>query len=923
VTKNAFLCGGSVLAVAVSLGAGQAFAADATAGAADAASASATQPGSVVGELVVVAQKREQKIEDVPVAITAFSGKQRDIIGLKTTQDLSNFTPGLSYYSVADTAVIRGIGRNTVNLATAAGVATYYNGVYYGANATIAIQKDSLFIGNVEVDNGPQNTLHGSNADGGVINYVSQKPTSSYYAEGRLGVADYGYIYGEAVVSGPINDHWKFRVGGNYSSQGGGFFTNLEGGQSPGGGFGPQGNGGRWHYWEAQLQGNYDHFDVWSMVSSGEYNTNFNTVNIIGNIPPYEFPTGNLVPSSFFGLCAINATAACFASGQAVVPGSAKNAGPVNASQFPGNNPANTNPYNLINTTPASNQQNNDIAVALTATYHFPGLDVEYIGGYQTFNYNLHFSQATAGVPADAGLSSFQIAGATPAVAASAASCGGLGLPAAFCEAPQTLNVAGEFTSFIEDDQYFSNEVDFISTAKGPFQYLFGAYEYHEHFDQPIDLGCYPNLTQLFTGIVGGATPHNPSGCSVQTDGHITYDDIAGFAHASYDITSHFQFAGGVRYTYDHRYGYEQQRIISLDLPGTVTPTTLGAITPAFDLTPILDGKLGPIGNVAGATTINTVTGFALRTLNASYSAVTGDATLNWRPDTSTLGYVRYARGYKAGGLLAGAFSPVPATKPEYVDDFEGGLKKTWGSTLLVNADVYYYNWYNDQQPIAVNVGGTLLNELFNIPLSRVYGFEFLGQWRPIDPLTLSLTYNYESATIASMGGQCVSDTQDPLALSVSPNHRTGCSVIVSAATGAITQTQNISGNHLPQVPPNKVALNAQYAFHFEPGTLTLSGTFIWQDATFDTVFNEPLSLAPAYDSVNFRAYWEDAKDRFTLIAYVDNAFNQLAFNDAIQTNLAPAPTVLPGGNIAPSFVAVRGLVSPLTFGGEIQVRFR
>ena len=184
--RNAILCGGSVIAVAASLFATGAVAATA----ADAATAD--QPG-VVTELTVIANKRVEKIESVPVAITAFSAKQRDIIGIRTMQEISDFTPGLSYYAIADRAYIRGIGRNTTTLGTASGVAIYYNGIYYGANGSVSLQHDSLFIGNVEVDRGPQNTLHGSNADGGVINYIEKRPTDSFYAEGRAGVANYVY----------------------------------------------------------------------------------------------------------------------------------------------------------------------------------------------------------------------------------------------------------------------------------------------------------------------------------------------------------------------------------------------------------------------------------------------------------------------------------------------------------------------------------------------------------------------------------------------------------------------------------------------------------------------------------------------------------------------------------------------------------
>ena len=123
-----------------------------------------------------------------------------------------------------------GIGRNSDNLNNTSGVALYYNGIYYGANAAVEQQKSDLFIGNIEVDNGPQNTLHGSNSDGGVVQFTSKHPTdTTLYGEVRVGVANYDTEFVEAVVSGPINDHLKFRLGGNFTEQRGGFFNNLDG----------------------------------------------------------------------------------------------------------------------------------------------------------------------------------------------------------------------------------------------------------------------------------------------------------------------------------------------------------------------------------------------------------------------------------------------------------------------------------------------------------------------------------------------------------------------------------------------------------------------------------------------------------------------------------------------------------------------
>src|SRR5580704_2197801 len=125
---HAFPCGGSALAIATSLCTSQAFAATASAS----ASTDATQPG-VVGELVVVAQKREQSIETVPVAITAFSAKQRALMGIEIIRDLANVSPSLNFTDIDDRIYIRGIGRTTDNLNNTSGVAIYYNGIYMGA----------------------------------------------------------------------------------------------------------------------------------------------------------------------------------------------------------------------------------------------------------------------------------------------------------------------------------------------------------------------------------------------------------------------------------------------------------------------------------------------------------------------------------------------------------------------------------------------------------------------------------------------------------------------------------------------------------------------------------------------------------------------------------------------------------------------
>ena len=77
------------------------------------APAAAAPPGedNGIAEIVVTAEKRNESLETVPVAISAYTSKTRDLIGIDTIQDMTNFTPGLAYSTSLDRAFIRGVGR--------------------------------------------------------------------------------------------------------------------------------------------------------------------------------------------------------------------------------------------------------------------------------------------------------------------------------------------------------------------------------------------------------------------------------------------------------------------------------------------------------------------------------------------------------------------------------------------------------------------------------------------------------------------------------------------------------------------------------------------------------------------------------------------------------------------------------------------
>ena len=890
--KNLLLRGASAITVALAGGlcASQAFAADATAPV-----AAADQGGAgSIGELVVTAELRQQNIETVPVAVTAFTAQQRDLLGIASVQDLSDFAPGLSFNSLTDRPYIRGIGRDTDNLATESGVAIYYDGVYYGANASILLQSDSLFVDRIEVLRGPQSTLYGRNADGGAINYITRRPTSDFEAEIRGGAANYGKYFVEGAVSGPIADGLKFRLGANYTDQTGGYFHNLDG--SSEGGSITQGGTGHAYHVEAQLEAKLgDNFEAWGKVATSDFNVTFHTQALVGPYGQSEFPTGALFPNAFYALCAVPGGVGglgCAQSPNPIVPGSV-----VTLPHTPGSNPALRNLRDFESDFRSSSSQQRNIVLAGSLIWHSSGFDVKYLGGYQKFYYDLNFpfSANLGPVP---GVLSYQIEGPH-----------GSG--------PLTVNSKGVDLSFIEDEYFFSHELNFTSTNNGPLQWIAGLYWYHEHYNQPIDVFT-PNQAEVANPIqlfpLFGAPPHfvpaapNPTRSAYSEDTQLNEDSYAGFAQLDWKVTPALKLTAGIRYTDDHKQGFEQFRSVEFALPGL----NFGTGTPAVDITPILVAPAMPNGKPYPGTSVgvfNAATGKEVRALNASFHAVTGTAGVEWTPDEETLLYAKYSRGYKTGGFNSGTLAPAPETQPEFVDAWELGLKKQFGRTFQANIAAFYYNYQNDQIPLAVQpAAGPPTTFVFNVPTVHTYGFEAETIWRPIDPLTISVNYAYLSAKVAGTGGACFHDSNDPNATQPGAN-TTGCPVN--------TGSQNTTGQNIPQAPHNKISVNGLYRFDLGPGALTLSGSYIWKDGEYSSIFNRPYNYAPAYSQVNLRATWTDSSDRYTIIVFADNVFNTVG-TDGASGQIVSAPGLNP--TIVDKFIS---LTAPRTYGIELQARFK
>jgi outer membrane receptor protein involved in Fe transport len=182
--------------------------------------------------VVVTAQKREETVQDIAVAVTAITSELRDQIGLTSVQDYTNFAPGLSYSTANDRLGMRGVTRTSNNFGIRSGISNYVDGVYY--SSAIPASREPIFVERVEVVRGPQGTLYGRDSIGGALNLISKRPSDTFSGQFNIGAGNYDSRKIEARVTGPITDWLRFSVAGSRSYQGEGFLTNKSGLESEG-----------------------------------------------------------------------------------------------------------------------------------------------------------------------------------------------------------------------------------------------------------------------------------------------------------------------------------------------------------------------------------------------------------------------------------------------------------------------------------------------------------------------------------------------------------------------------------------------------------------------------------------------------------------------------------------------------------------
>ncbi|HEY7642188.1 MAG TPA: TonB-dependent receptor [Steroidobacteraceae bacterium] len=885
-----------------------------------AALAQETSRTSVLEEVIVTAEKRAVSIQEVPVAVSAYTSETRTLLGVNTVEDLARFTPSVAYRN-DDRLAIRGVGRLTNAVGTDPAVALYSDGIFSTSMADTSTPP--LFIERTEILRGPQGTLYGRNSVGGAINVISKRPTDKFEGEVRLQGGNYSFYHADALVRGPITDNLRYLFGAYKENRDDGFIKNL----------GPAKDGATSDRWmvEGQIEMDLGENAVARLRYSkfewddtyGVGNTLLSPISPFDTVLPYN-ATNGLYYNTTFG--------------------------------YTGINPATNDPYtsNTNRTVVGTLEDHNRIH--LDFTWDLGGATLKYFGGYQEYLYHTGSDSdqtpqtAPINIAVPAGGTNqfvdlfidptfsvdFDGAGPTPALEFARPGYTATGI---------TTDLEGWYE---EHQRWWSNEINISSNGDGAVQWIAGLYQYNTTWNNPQHTTAHGDNTLL---VPADGSRENPEGWNGAINGHLEGESYAGFGQIDWTFAPTWTLTLGARYTKDKKEGFDEAWYVGRN-PGTAIGAAEASFEAAFRNTLATNPALAPFAALANAPdavlydaiTTNPATspfllptaqavaagvlavtqGLSLdvtqaatgcvgcvpgpngglrRNLKGDWDGVTATAGVQWRPNDDTNVYLRYARGYKAGGFIASAnMAPGVYADPEYLNSYELGWKQTVAGRLQLGTAVFFYDYKDFQAPLSVQLpsvgGGSFFATQFLNLDAESKGVEVEAQWSPIDPIRLFVNASYLDTEITR--GCCFQDTTDPLG--TAPGAQ-----VVDPLTGA----QTLKGNSLPNAPKWKYTLGANYTFNWTPGSLTFGGTYSFTDDLQSNVFSNPNATADSNEITDFRILWNDAQNRYTVIGFVKNAFDEVGY--------------IRSSGSAPTAVGSRrtvGLIYPRTYGAEVQFRF-
>lgn len=684
-------------------------------GSAGSVHAQAVPNDDATADIVVTAQKREQKLRDVGIAVSVLSSAEVTNFNISSATDVVRAIPNIKYNAYGSSQVvfnIRGVSQNDYGDQQEPPVAVYQDDSY--ASSITSASFPVFDIARVEALRGPQGTLFGRNATGGAIQFISNQPTDAFDGYVTATYGRYNQTILEGAVSGPLGENVSARISGIFDRDDG-YIKNITPGQKD------RGANNHWALrgilaiepssnFKAKLTLRYAQAD--RERQAGNY-------SLAPACPNAQFQ-GEFLPANqvcqywnnFFG-----------ASYNGGVPGSVAN-GYTNPAITPSQG---GNPWRTAGTGPAYVDRK-IFGATLRLEASLGKVDLVSITDYQSLKkFYIEGGDGSPDLPYDLANPTAYAPFASGPCAAPAQSVTCYASGTIFFQRAKTDQVSQEVRATMSTDRNY-----FVLGAYGLI--IDGKFDakYATPFDQYDPTVAIQQKTKSF----------------------------AFFAQDEFKFSDKIKLIGGLRYWHDSKRGnydareffsgltlhWGPDRITYNDPTGT-TPLTGVTITPAA--------------------------------AKPSYSGLTARIGLDYKPSDDTLIYLSYNRGSKSGGFTFSTGTPflgqavidtlnnIPY-KPERLDAYEAGIKTKLGRHTELNLAAFYYDYHNYQA--FVQVGFTQL--VRNLPARNV-GIEAEFVTRPISGLTIQLNGSWQDSKVRNVllpDGVTVEDHNLPQAPSFSGN---------------------------------------------------------------------------------------------------------------------------------------------------------
>ncbi len=670
---------------------------------------------AVIEEVVVTARKREESLQDVPVAVTAFTEKQIDQVYGNDIGEFSKYTPNVTlarqpYAGNALFGGIRGIVFGDLEKSFDPAVGVVVDGVPLVTNTSALI--DTFDLESIEILRGPQGTLFGRNTIAGVVNVRRTRPTKEFGVKTQLRYGSHNEQNYKAVVNFGDGKTIGVKLGAFIDKSDG--FTedakfDLATGTIKGTGHDTKGedtfNGIASVLWDPN--------DKFSAQLTFEYTDDNSTLATPTNltVPNLDSATWDTITGQLF---------ANLGSG---VPPAAAVGGAIGATLAQGGNFC-----DVYGTTFAPlNGWVRDVACASQGYLRGEANGYKYSYTAQPFvNHinnkgyilELHYdlSDALALTSVSGYYKSDEILDED-----------NLGAPVPIFNPVRPQNY----------DQK-STELRLASSFPGALNFQAGIYYVNSKYK--ITQSIY-----VFGGRQAGLPP-SPDGDAGQE-----LNSVALFGEAYYNLTDRARLTLGARWTREEKEFWIYQRS-SGDSSGLLPPTVwgCGALSPGqrANADAVAAAWIAAAPDAATATARADALVCSDSDGKEHWSELTPRLALDYRFTDDLMAYVSYARGFRSGGWNGRATTPssMGPYDPETVDSYEIGMRSDWlEKTLRLNLTAFFTSYHDKQESEIFQFGAATETIVNNAAEAEIKGLELEGEWLPAERVQTRLSVGYNN----------------------------------------------------------------------------------------------------------------------------------------------------------------------------------